>query len=57
MQDFAVICQGFSNIDFKDEVFWSIIEKKFTQELNDSPQDVKTLATISFALDNCNGIS
>jgi hypothetical protein len=35
LQDYVVISQSFSNVDFEDEIFWKIIEKKFTQELNE----------------------
>ena len=52
-----IICQSFSNIEFKDELFWSIIESKFNQELNENPKEVQSLAAISFALENAPEIS
>ena len=57
LQDFVIICQSFSNIQYEDETLWNVIEKKFTQELNDQPIEVKTIAAICFALENCDEVT
>ena len=57
LQEWAVICQSFSQIEYDDESFWQIIEKQFSSSINENPGDPQVLAAICFAVEGSPKIS